>query len=45
MKLKFYYTNADCLLNTIEELEVLISIENPDVNFSKEFRKYRQKWV
>ena len=31
MKLKFYYTDADCLLNKIEELEVLISIENPDV--------------
>ena len=30
-KLKFYYINADCLLNKIGELEVLISIENPDI--------------
>ena len=29
--LKCYYTNADCLLNKIEELEVVISIENPDI--------------
>ena len=30
-KLKCYYTNADCLLNKIDELEVVISIENPDI--------------
>ena len=31
LKLKCYYTNAECLLNKIEELEVLISIENPNI--------------
>ena len=30
-KLKSYYTNADSLLNKIEELEVVISIENTDI--------------
>ena len=29
--MRCYYTNADCLLNKLEELEVLISIENPDI--------------
>lgn len=29
--LKFYYTNADCLLNKIGELEILINIVKPDV--------------
>ena len=30
-KLKCYYTNADCLQNKIEELEVVISIVDPDI--------------
>ena len=29
--LRFYYTNADCLLNKMGELQVLISIVKPDV--------------
>ena len=35
-KLKCYYTNADCLLNKIDELEVVISIENPDITIVTE---------
>lgn len=30
-KLKFYYTNADCLLNKMDELKVVLEIQNPDV--------------
>ena len=44
-KLKCYYTNADCLLNKIEELEVVISIENPDIiivtDFPQELEVYK----
>lgn len=29
--LKFYYTNADCLLNKIDELEVVIQQKQPDI--------------
>ena len=29
--LKVYYMNADCLLNKINELQVLITLYNPDV--------------
>ena len=29
--LRFYYTNADCLLNKMGELQVLISIVKPDL--------------
>ena len=29
--LKFYYTNADCLLNKIDELEILIQVIKPDI--------------
>lgn len=29
--LKFYYTNADCLLNKLNELSVIIQLHNPDI--------------
>ena len=29
--LKFYYTNADCLLNKMGELEILLDIVRPDI--------------
>ena len=29
--LKFYYTNADCLLNKMGELEILLDIVSPDI--------------
>jgi len=30
-KLRVYYTNADCLLNKLDELKVIITLQDPDI--------------